>query len=276
MSDTSMTTKEKVNDQAEKMAVASGTVAAVFEAYADTFTDSEPETAAQLKKVASDVGKFALAADLATVATSEKPAKDGATLALEFALAALVEAASNGKIKAGTAGVAVHLGGMALGGIYNATQQTADVLAETAEIERLKGMLESDLSSYDKFLLRQQAEKEAARQKAMGMINNDWGEADSPCFAKGTMITTPFGEVPIEELRVGDKVMAFDSMCENGRGRLVAKEVSQLFLNRTSEFLKLTWEEGNNTKEITTTPGHHFLREDGYFGCVTSAPTGII
>ena len=95
--------------------------------------------------------------------------------------------------------------------------------------------------------------------------NADYG---SPCFAKGTPILTPFGEVPIEALKVGDRVMSFDPHSENGRGRLVAKEITKLFLNTTPEFMKLTWQDGGS-RELITTPGHHFLREDGQFGPIS-------
>ena len=91
----------------------------------------------------------------------------------------------------------------------------------------------------------------------------------SPCFAAGTEVTTPFGTVPIENIKVGDKVMAFDPLADEGRGRLVAKEVTQIFRNTTTEWLKLTWLDKGTAKEVITTPGHHFLREDGHFGPVS-------
>ena len=88
---------------------------------------------------------------------------------------------------------------------------------------------------------------------------------DPNCFPKGTPIQTPFGEVAIENVKVGDKVLAFDPVAENGLSRLVAKEVTRLFSNTTTEFLKLTWAEDGETKEVVTTPGHHFLCEGGGF-----------
>ena len=88
---------------------------------------------------------------------------------------------------------------------------------------------------------------------------------DPNCFPKGTFVQTPFGEVAIEELKVGDKVLAFDPDADNGLGRLVAKDVTRLFSNTTNEFLKLSWVENGDTKEVVTTPGHHFLCEGGGF-----------
>ena len=65
--------------------------------------------------------------------------------------------------------------------------------------------------------------------EAGGLIGDIGGgerRNDPNCFPSGTMILTPFGETPIEELRVGDKVMSFDPSLEDGRGRIVAKEVT--------------------------------------------------
>ncbi|WP_208979658.1 DUF4214 domain-containing protein, partial [Pseudovibrio axinellae] len=144
------------------------------------------------------------------------------------------------------------------------------------------------LTDYDKLRLQQEEQAKKLVEDAMGKTIPSWKievqipgykirTNKAPCFAKGTPILTPFGEISIEKLKVGDKVLAFDPVLENGRGRLVAKEVTQLFLNATSEFLKLTWEENGETKEVITTPGHHFLREGGQFGPISeSVEEGIV
>lgn len=64
------------------------------------------------------------------------------------------------------------------------------------------------------------------------------------CFPAGTQVTLADGTMtPIENIRVGDQVLAFSGGTENGRGELVPKRVIRLFENMTTEWIKLTWGE---------------------------------
>lgn len=80
-------------------------------------------------------------------------------------------------------------------------------------------------------------------------------------FPAGTPIATPAGAVPVEDVRPGDHVLAFDPSVDGGRGALVPARVVRLFDNETEEWLRLSWEGG----DLTVTPGHRFLDADGTF-----------
>ncbi|WP_260696710.1 beta strand repeat-containing protein [Rhizobium laguerreae] len=69
----------------------------------------------------------------------------------------------------------------------------------------------------------------------------------------------------IRDIGVGDVVMSFDPRARNGRGELVERRVTRLFRNLTTEWVKLSWTEADETKELVCTPGHHFLDEFGQF-----------
>jgi hypothetical protein len=86
------------------------------------------------------------------------------------------------------------------------------------------------------------------------------------CFPASTPITiSPTETRPISDIRVGDTVLAFDSAADLGRGALVPSRVVRLYRNTTDEWVKLTWAEGGEAKELVTTPGHHFLDRFGNF-----------
>jgi Ca2+-binding RTX toxin-like protein len=85
------------------------------------------------------------------------------------------------------------------------------------------------------------------------------------CFPGDVMVTTPHGEKPIRDIKVGDHVASFDPGADFGRGRLVASRVVRLFSNRTDQWLRLRWLNGNRPMELTCTPGHHFLDQFGQF-----------
>jgi hypothetical protein len=63
---------------------------------------------------------------------------------------------------------------------------------------------------------------------------------------------------PISDIRVGDAVMSYDSEADLGRGALVPRRVVRVYRNTTEEWVKLTWAEGGEAKELISTPGHHF------------------
>jgi hypothetical protein len=86
------------------------------------------------------------------------------------------------------------------------------------------------------------------------------------CFTGDTAISTADGgSKPIAEIRVGDVVMSFDPTADGGRGALVPKRVKRLFRNTTTEWIKLTWLENGEAKELVATPGHHILDKTGVF-----------
>jgi hypothetical protein len=76
------------------------------------------------------------------------------------------------------------------------------------------------------------------------------------CFAAGTLISTPNGKVPIEEIRVGDEVLCFDEEQNTHVSR-----VTQTFIheNDTAHIVY-----GWNT-ELHVTPNHWFLTEANTF-----------
>ncbi|WP_245274090.1 hypothetical protein [Rhizobium leguminosarum] len=69
----------------------------------------------------------------------------------------------------------------------------------------------------------------------------------------------------ISEIKVGDLVLAFSSEAASGRGDLVPRRVKRLFRSMTEEWVKLSWDDGGESKELICTPGHHFLDEFGRF-----------
>jgi hypothetical protein len=86
------------------------------------------------------------------------------------------------------------------------------------------------------------------------------------CFPADTPIAiSPTQTRPIVDIRVGDTVLAFDPVADLGRGALVPRRVVRLYRNTTQEWVKLTWSEGGEAKELIATPGHHFLDQFGNF-----------
>ena len=70
------------------------------------------------------------------------------------------------------------------------------------------------------------------------------------CFKEGTLVATEDGLKPIEEIEVGDKVLAYDEET----GEQAYKEVVRLFRNETEEWYHIT----ANDEEIVCTGGHPF------------------
>jgi hypothetical protein len=86
------------------------------------------------------------------------------------------------------------------------------------------------------------------------------------CFPAHTPIATSLtSTTPIADLRVGDVVLAFDPAVDCGRGALVPRRVTRLYRKQTDEWVKLAWLENGETKELISTPGHHFLDSAGQF-----------
>ena len=63
-------------------------------------------------------------------------------------------------------------------------------------------------------------------------------EATPACFAKGTLVHTKEGLVPIEKLKVGDWVL---SKPEDGTGEVAYKRVTQTFAHGPTEVLNLEY-----------------------------------
>jgi len=72
----------------------------------------------------------------------------------------------------------------------------------------------------------------------------------SVCFKEGTLVETEDGLKPIEEIEVGDKVLAYDEET----GEQAYKEVVRLFRNETNEWYHIY----ANGEEIICTGGHPF------------------
>ena len=72
------------------------------------------------------------------------------------------------------------------------------------------------------------------------------------CFKEGTLVETEEGLKPIEEIEVGDKVLAYDE----ATGEQAYKPVVQLFRNTTKEW-QYVYIEGE-TQPIISTPGHKY------------------
>ncbi|MBJ6364076.1 recombinase family protein [Paenibacillus sp. GCM10012307] len=75
------------------------------------------------------------------------------------------------------------------------------------------------------------------------------------CFTAGTKVLTDEGEKPIEEIEVGDRVLAKDEL--NPDGELAYKEVTALYRNQRDDIIKLYVEE----QIIETTDNHPFWVE---------------
>ena len=85
-------------------------------------------------------------------------------------------------------------------------------------------------------------------------------EATPACFAKGTLVHTKEGLVPIEKLKVGDWVL---SKPEDGTGEVAYKRVTQTFAHGPTEVLNLEYMYPEQKRlgrysELTTTANHPF------------------
>ena len=75
------------------------------------------------------------------------------------------------------------------------------------------------------------------------------------CFAAGTLVATRAGLKPIEDIEVGDEVLAYDEET----GEQAYKPVVQLFRNTTEEWCTVSVKpEIGQEFEIVSTPGHKY------------------
>ncbi len=70
------------------------------------------------------------------------------------------------------------------------------------------------------------------------------------CFIAGTLVLTQSGNVPIEKVKVGDYVFAWDEETDT----VALKEVVETYINETDELIHVFV----NGEEIVTTPSHPF------------------
>jgi hypothetical protein len=103
-------------------------------------------------------------------------------------------------------------------------------------------------------------------------FDNPTGAGPSPrflsnCFAPGTLIATPGRQIPIEAIQINTVVLAFDSEENLGAGPLVPRRVLRLFESLTTEWLILRSVDAASHRplDITVTPGHLFLTQQGTF-----------
>ncbi|OOY18670.1 hypothetical protein BMI86_19990 [Thioclava sp. DLFJ5-1] len=102
-------------------------------------------------------------------------------------------------------------------------------------------------------------DEQTAKQLSSGFLN-------AKCFPAATPIAISLTETrPISDIRVGDTVLAYDPAAGLGQEDLVPRKVVRLYRNTTEEWVKLTWSEGGQQKELIATPGHHFLDRFGNF-----------
>lgn len=73
------------------------------------------------------------------------------------------------------------------------------------------------------------------------------------CFVAGTEVSTVSGSVPIEDIQIGDKVLARNDKT----GEVEEKEVTNTFAEQTGETVKIT----ADGEEIEATTGHPFYAE---------------
>ncbi|WP_376872835.1 Hint domain-containing protein [Albirhodobacter sp. R86504] len=82
-----------------------------------------------------------------------------------------------------------------------------------------------------------------------------------PCFTKGSLIATPSGETPVEDLRVGDKVFTRDNgiqtICWAGSRHLEAHEMVDKF--RPVRFRKGSLGNGMPSRDLLVSPQHRML-----------------
>jgi hypothetical protein len=95
------------------------------------------------------------------------------------------------------------------------------------------------------------------------------------CFLGSTLILTPDTNfVEISSLVPGDLVLSFAPSGASSRTPLSPKKVVRTFANITEEWLRLSWTEDGEEKELVTTPSHQFLSAHGGFCEIDSLVAG--
>lgn len=92
---------------------------------------------------------------------------------------------------------------------------------------------------------------------------HDLRETGYYCFLPGTPILMADGtHKPIEQIRIGDLVLAFDPATQHGRGALAPSRVTRTFQNTTRTVLDL--------RGLRMTPGHVCLTAEGTFATIAA------
>ncbi len=86
---------------------------------------------------------------------------------------------------------------------------------------------------------------------------------DGRCFAAGTEILTPDGVKPIQDLNVGDYVMAFPSSQGEIHLELRPQQITKIIRKSTDKWIELTLPDSSG--KVYVTPGHLFLSNSGDF-----------
>lgn len=87
------------------------------------------------------------------------------------------------------------------------------------------------------------------------------------CFVRGTLVLTPYGLRPIEQIQIGDLVMAMNV----ANGVIAAQTVKQTYCHPTDELVTVTI----NEEDIVTTPTHPFyVQQRGAFVAASELDEG--
>ncbi|QQM33128.1 hypothetical protein JET14_22010 (plasmid) [Martelella lutilitoris] len=167
--------------------------------------------------------------------------------------------------------------GLRDGGSFVQFVEAIDMLGAypiNAEAREWVGRVKQILSEKGDYILTGQ-EVDPLEKAAVELLKHIDGRIDAAigqarfgnyCFpADTTILVSTTKTERIADLRVGDTVLAFDAAAEMGRGALVEKRVVRLYRNTTTEWLKLSWMENGEPRELVVTPGHRFLTETGAF-----------
>ncbi len=84
------------------------------------------------------------------------------------------------------------------------------------------------------------------------------GDLGPPCFTKGTMIGTPNGEMPIEELKVGDLVLTKDN------GAQAIRWIGSRRVTGRGDLAPILFKAGSigNRRDLRVSPQHRMLLQD--------------
>lgn len=133
----------------------------------------------------------------------------------------------------------------------------------------------------DNFLMRDLLDRIDHKERVADFGHSDypvipsdpWGAIYNlgQCFSAGTRIRMADGsEKSIEDIEVGDLVLAFDPKNPTQTGGLSPKKVINTFRNYTDHWYLLQAEDSNNwqAQELLVTSGHRFLASDGLFRAI--------
>jgi len=84
------------------------------------------------------------------------------------------------------------------------------------------------------------------------------GDLGPPCFTSGTMIATPDGDVPVEDLQIGDMVLTKD------RGAQPVRWIGQRAVSGQGDFAPILIKAGalGNDRDLRVSPQHRMLLSD--------------